>query len=150
MKLSKIAFQLTVVGSLIAVLPVAPIFAQGSTAEQPAKTRAQVIAERDAFLSTHEWSEVESDWELKNGAPTPSTGTKSRAQVKGERDSFLSMHKWDNSSNTFILAPQARDMSGMSKEQVKAEAAEFHRMYVWSTPNSKYVLRTSPLGGAKY
>lgn len=149
MKLSKLAFQLTVVGSLIAAAPIAPIFAQGTAGMQPAKSRAEVIAERDAFLSTHEWSEVDSDWALKNGAPMPTTDSKSRTQIRSERDSFLSMHKWDNSSNTFILAPQPRDMSGMSKEQVKSESAEFHRMYVWSTPQSKYILRTSPLTAKK-
>ena len=148
MKLNKLAFQLTVLGSLIAA-PIAPIFAQGTTAMQPAKSRAEVVAERDAFLSTHEWSEVDSDWELKNGAPKPSSGGKSRTQIRSERDAFLSMHKWDSNSNKFILAPQPRDMSGMSKEQVKSESADFHRMYVWSTPESKYVLRTTPLTATK-
>ena len=148
MKLSKIAFQLTVAGSLLAIMPITPVFAQGTSATQPAKTRAQVVAERDAFLATHEWSEVESDWELKNGKKEMEPGmAESRAKIKSERDAYLKMHMWDKNSDKFLLAPQPRDMSGMSKEQVKMESAEFHRLYVWNNVRSIYVLRTDPLIG---
>lgn len=146
MKIKLITAALSVACATVVLSIGDPAFAQ-ATAQQAtsAVTRAQVKAERDEFLKTHEW--FDDQWQLKGAdkAKKPAGGP-TRAQVKAERDAFLSKNRWDTVNEVWAPIQGApRDVSKLSRDEVKREAAEFHRTHEWDEANVRYKLRGRPL-----
>jgi hypothetical protein len=128
-----------VVGLCLAV-PGAWVNAQGTgdKAGAPA-SRAQVKMERDEFLKTHRWDEVNSNWVLKSGVEPPS-GVKPRAEVRAERDEFLRNERWDTVNNVWVpLKAAPRETSKLTRAQVRAETRQFMRTHRWDEESQTWV-----------
>jgi hypothetical protein len=110
--------------------------AQAPSQPTAAAARGEVRLERDEFLKTHRYDEVNSDW-------IPHAQTKSdlsRAEVKIARDKYLSTHRWDKAADAFTPITEApRDMSTMSRDAVKMETLEFVRTHKWDSVTSAWV-----------
>jgi len=104
-------------------------------------SRSQAKADRDAFLATHEWDEMQGNWVAKPGtAAVPTAPSLSRAEVKAQRDEYLKTHTFDEMCICWKdIGP--RDLSTMSRDQVKAETAEFMRTHTFDEATGKWVMK---------
>lgn len=147
MKTKLISVAVSVACATVVLSIASPVFAQ-STAKEAASavTRAQVKAERDEFLKTHEWVGDEWRLKLKKGEKAPAPSGKTRAEIKAERDAFLKDNRWDSAAEAWVsIKATPRDVSKLTREQVKSEAAEFNRTHIWDEGSMKYVPRGRPL-----
>ena len=104
-------------------------------------SREQMKADRNAFLATHEWDEMQGNWVPKPGTAAPSAAsTLSRADVKAQRDAFLKANKFDEQCICWKpISGAGRDLSTMSRDEVKSETAEFMRTHTFDEASGKWV-----------
>lgn len=116
-----------------------------------AKTRAQVVTERDEWLRTHRWDPGLDDWVVKDECKTPAmmctqdeSRGETRQQVREARDDWLRTHRWDPGADEWmLLEAQPRDPGGLTRDQVHRETLEFLRNHEWDDPSSSWKLKPS-------
>jgi hypothetical protein len=122
----------------------AAVFTGSSAQTSDTKTRAQVKADRDAFMKTHEWDEQTATWVAKPGTKdeTAAASTQTRSEAKKDRDAFLSKNKYDDSCACYKpIGGAPRDVSTLTKEQRKAEIADFNRTHRYDDATATWVER---------
>lgn len=72
------------------------------------KTRAQVKAERDAYLAKHRWDESAERF-VENGSEPRDVSKMTREQVRAETAEFMRLHHWDRDASRFVARPGAND-----------------------------------------
>ena len=119
------------------------VCAQGtSDASAASPTRAQVKMERDEFIKTHRWDQINETWTFKGGVEAPA-GMKSRAEIKAARDEFLRNNKYDQTTESWVpLKAEPRNLSGLTREQMRAEIRHFARTHEWNPLTDQWDART--------
>jgi hypothetical protein len=70
-------------------------------------SRAEVKAQRDAFLSNNRWDNINSQYVPIKPAPRVMSSL-SRAQVKAETIQFMRTHEWDEENSVWKDVPPVR------------------------------------------
>ena len=83
------------------------VLKQGAPVPEGVKTRAQIVAERNAFLASNRWNNAKSAWEPIPGKPRdvasePLECKLTRADVQNDCNAFMKTHRWDEATGTFV------------------------------------------------
>jgi hypothetical protein len=122
--------------SALLISATSAVYAQTTSKPAVPATRSEVRMDRDEFLKTHKYDEVNSDWTPN----TPFKSESSRADVKMARDKFLSTNRWDEANDDFTpMAETSRNWGSMSREDRKMETMQFVRTHNWDNASSQWV-----------
>jgi hypothetical protein len=122
--------------SAVLIAMSAATYAQTTSKPAATVTRNDVRMERDEFLKTHKYDEINSEWT----PHAPFSSDYSRAEVKIARDKFLSTNRWDEANDDFTpMVETPRNMSTVSPAERKIETMQFMRTHMWDNASSAWV-----------
>ena len=83
------------------------VLKEGAPVPEGVKTRAQIVSERNAFLSSHTYNDAKSMWEPIPGkgrdvAAEPMECAKTRADVQKDCNAFLKTYRWDDGKAMYV------------------------------------------------
>lgn len=134
--MTKRTYLSSLILSAVLVALSAATYAQTTSTPGVSATRNEVRMERDEFLKTHKYDEINSEW-----IPhAPFSSDYSRAEVRAARDKFLSMNRWDEANDDFTpMVDTPRNMSTVSPAARKMETMQFMRTHMWDNGSSAWV-----------
>lgn len=136
---------------LMRVVPLALVAAWAGAQAQEAQTapvattglsRAQVVAERDAWMSRYRIDEASGAWVLRSGSGTQAPG-RTRAEVVAERDAFLASHHWEEGQSLWVRNGRAAPVPATAtRAQVRADTVQFMATHTWNEGSQLWMDRT--------
>jgi hypothetical protein len=134
--MTKSTYFSNLIFSAVLIAVSAATYAQTTSKPAVTATRGDVRMERDEFLKTHKYDEINSDWTPN----TPFSSDYSRAEVRAARDKFLSTNRWDEANDDFTpMVETPRNMSTVSPAARKMETMQFIRTHMWDNASSAWV-----------
>jgi hypothetical protein len=116
--------------------------AQSTTSQAAGSlTRAEAKADRDAFMKSHHWDEMNESWLSNAGEQEPPVSALTRAEAKSSRDDFLSKNRWKSEVGWVPIQPQPRVMSSLTRQEVRAETQEFMRTHRYDQVSATWKMR---------